>query len=321
MNKRVTVYAPASISNLGAGFDVLGLALDRPGDIVTAELTSRSGLNFAVAGKTIENMSREESVPRDAKSNVAAYVANLLMRETKLQRGIKLTLTKGMPVGSGLGSSAASGVAAAFAVSLLLPRRLTKQELLPFIVEGERFTSGSPHADNAAPSLFGGLCLIRSYSPLDVVRLPVRNVMYWVVVHPHVVIQTREARSILPKSIPLPTAISQWGNVSGLTAALMTGDGELLRRCIEDHVAEPVRAGLIPGYRHVKEAALRSGALGCSISGSGPSVFAVASSRRMAVTIGVEMQQTFLRESGLASDVFVSKMNMKGATIMRRSST
>ncbi|HTP79335.1 MAG TPA: homoserine kinase [Bacteroidota bacterium] len=303
------IFAPATIANLGSGFDVLGIAIDAPGDIVTAERTREPGLSF-------RTRSRFESVPAEPKNNVAAHVASLFLQETKPQFGVKMLLDKKMPIGSGLGSSAASSVASVVAVNKLLPRPLHKKDLLRFAVEGERMASGAPHADNAAPSLLGGACLIRSYEPLDVVPIPVRNTLIWVVVHPQIVVRTEEARNILPRAITLRTAVYQWGNISGLTIGLASGDPTLVGKCVEDAIAEPVRANLIPGFREVKRDALRAGAYGCSISGSGPSVFAVADSFSSGRRIAASMQKAFRRAAGIRSEAYISLINKKGAVVI-----
>lgn len=307
--RRVHVFAPATISNLGSGFDVLGIAINQPGDFVTAERTREPGLSFSVR-------TEQENIPADAQNNVAAHVASLMLQEFKPPFGIKMVLHKKMPMGSGLGSSAASSVAAVVAVNALLPKPLKKYDLLRFTLEGERKASGSPHADNAAPSLLGGACLIRSYEPLDVISIPIVNSIVWVVIHPHVVVRTQDARDILPKAVTLQIAIRQWGNISGLTVGLATGNAELVGKCVADAIAEPVRSHLIPGFDDVKHAALHAGALGCSISGSGPSIFAVAKNASAARAIGLAMKKTFTRVANVGSEVYVSRVNMDGAKIM-----
>lgn len=306
--RAVRSYAPATISNIGPGFDVLGLAIDSPGDVVVARRQREPGLTFSLLTKI-------KGVPSDAKHNVAAHVATLLLDEGRPPFGVDLVLQKHMPIGSGLGSSAASSVAALVAVNALLLKPLPKRDLIRFAVEGERLASGSPHADNAAPSLLGGACLIRSYDPLDVVALPVKNHFYWVVVHPHVVVKTAMARRVLPKKIPLHRAVQQWGNVGGLVAGLITGNAELVSTCVVDFVAEPVRSKLTPGFAEVKEAALKAGALGCSLSGSGPSVFAIAESARHAHRIASDMQRTFNLTARVKSDAYISRINMRGAFV------
>jgi homoserine kinase len=312
--KSVKSFAPATISNLGPGFDTLGVAINSPGDTVVARRRSEPGLGFSVA-------TDDDAVPRDIKKNVAGYVASLLLNETRPSFGVEMVLYKSMPVGSGLGSSAASSVAAAVAVNAILPKPLSKAELLPFILEGERLACGSAHADNAAPSLLGGGCLVRSYDPLDVVPFPVHHSLIWIVVHPNTEVLTKKARTILPKQIPLSSAIRQWGNVAGLVMGMAAGDWDLIRRCVEDVVAEPLRAQLIPGFYDVKKAALAAGALGCSISGSGPSVFAIASSVQKARDIGTIMAKGFRLAANVHSNVYISRTNGIGARIIWRKGT
>ena len=286
MKHSIKIFAPATISNLGSGFDVIGLAIDKPGDIVIAQRTKEPGISFSVETKVKE-------IPHNPSDNVAAFVAQLMLDEFKPKFGVKMVLQKLMPLGSGLGSSAASSVASVVAVNALLPKPLKKINLLRFAVEGERLASGSPHADNAAPSLLGGVCLIRSYYPLDVVQIPVKNNFYWIVVHPHIVIRTEEARNILPRLIDLKAAVIQWGNFGGLITSLMKGDAKLLGKCVEDVIIEPVRKKLIPSFDDVKQAAMMNGAFGCSISGSGPSMFAIADSPAKAKKISGAMMKEF----------------------------
>ena len=309
--RTVKTFAPATVSNLGPGFDVLGVALHQPGDFVIASRRKEPGLLFSV--KT-----SQAQVPLDSKGNVAAHVAKLMLREIKPSFGICMILQKSMPIGSGLGSSAASSVAAAMAVNELLPKPLKKAELLRFAIQGELFACGSMHADNAAPSLLGGGCLIRSYDPVDVIPIPVDKSLVWIVVHPHVVVLTKKSRAILPGQIPLRTAVHQWGNVAGLVLGLASGDQNLIRRSVEDVIMEPLRSRLIPGFDDVKKAALRAGALGCSISGSGPSVFSIAPSMREARSISALMVKTFRRAAGVSSDVFISRTNPNGANVVWR---
>lgn len=309
--RSVKAFAPATVSNLGPGFDVLGVALHRPGDFVIASRQVERGLLFSVKTSQAE-------VPLDSKRNVAAHVAELMLQEMNPSFGIRMVLQKSMPIGSGLGSSAASSVAAAMAVNELLPKPLKKPELLRFALQGELFACGSMHADNAAPSLLGGGCLIRSYDPVDVIPIPVDASLVWIVVHPHVVVLTKKSRAILPKQISLRTAVRQWGNVAGVVLGLGSGDHDLIRRSVEDVIMEPLRSKLIPGFDDVKKAALRVGALGCSISGSGPSVFSIAPSMRAARVISATMVTTFRRAAGVDSDVFISRTNPNGARVIWR---
>ena len=307
----VKVYAPATLANLGPGFDVLGIALDKPGDYIIAHKKEETGLTFSL--QTTAN-----TLPANFK-NVAAHVANLMLEELRPAFGVSLILQKKMPVGSGLGSSGASSAAAAFAINALLPEPLDKKDLVRFAAEGEMLASGSPHAYNVAPSLLGGACLIRSYKPLDIIQLPIQNNLFWIVAHPHIEVETQNARSILPQMISLSQAVQQWGNVGGLVTGLIQGDSALVGRSLLDGIVEPVRSALIPGFGAVKSAALSAGALGFSISGSGPSVFAVATELAIAKRIGQAMQETFITAAKLKSDIYISPINMEGAKIVEQS--
>lgn len=313
--KSVRVFAPATIGNVGSGFDVIGIALHQPGDVVVASRRKEDGLHFNLQSKGSQLIG-EADVPSDATKNVAAYVAQLMLDEFKPTFGIKVALHKGMPVGSGLGGSAASSVASVVAVNALLPKPLKRYDLMRFALEGEKLATGSGHADNVAPCLLGGAQLVRSYNPLDVVALTARNTMTWVVVHPHLVVHTHDARNVLPKEISLKIAIQQWGNVGGLVAGLALGDAKLVGKCTEDVIAEPHRAKLISGFHEVRQAALDAGAFGCTISGSGPSMFAVASSPQSAKKIASAMKRAFAAIANVRSDVFISAINMRGAVFI-----
>ncbi|MDR3478652.1 MAG: homoserine kinase [Gammaproteobacteria bacterium] len=308
----VKIFAPATLANVGPGFDVLGIALDQPGDIVIAERKNEKGLSFSLHDAS-------NPLPGNHK-NVAAHVANLMLEEFNPPYGISMILQKNMPIGSGLGSSGASSAAAALAINTLLPKPLAKMDLVRFAMEGEMLASGSPHADNVAPALLGGACLIRSYHPLDILKLPVKNDLFWIVAHPHIEIQTQAARAILPEMIPLTIAVKQWGNLAGLITGLIQGDSGLVGRSLIDHIIEPVRAHLIPGFYEVKAAALTAGALGFSISGSGPSVFAVTPTRELAVRVATQIQKTFLTLSHIKCDIYISNINLEGANILEQSS-
>jgi homoserine kinase len=238
------------------------------------------------------------------------------MEEVKPAFGVKLTLHKRMPVSSGLGSSAASGVAAAVAVNALLTKPLKRKDLLRFCIEGERLASQSAHGDNVAPCLLGGAQLVRHSDPPDVVSLSVRNTIVWVVVYPRIAVRTADARRVLPDTVSLKSAVRQWGNVGGLVAGLSRGDAKLVGVCTEDIIIEPHRAKLVPGFYEVKTSALNAGAFGCTLSGSGPSMFAVTSSRSSAAKIAAAMTQTFARTAGVKCDVFISRINMRGATVL-----
>lgn len=311
MNKEIKVFAPATVSNIGCGFDVMGFAIDQPGDELVLRIKDEPGVTIAkITGDG-------GKLPLDACKNTAGKPIMAMVEHLGFKGGIEMEVHKKMPLGSGLGSSAASAVAAAFAMNELLEAGLSKKELLPFALEGEKLASGSVHADNVAPCLWGGFVLIRGYDPIDVVSIPVPDHFYCTVIHPHTEIQTKQARQILPKEIPLKNAVAQWGNTAGLVAGLLMNDFGLISRSIHDLVAEPVRAQLIPRFYQMKKAALNSGALGCSISGSGPSLFALSTSEEIAVRVAGSMKNV-LDQIKLSNDIFISKVNITGPKVLSK---
>jgi homoserine kinase len=310
MKKRtsIKVFAPATVANVACGFDIFGFAIDRPGDEVVVRLRRSPGV---VISKITGDGGR---LPLDPARNTAGVAVKAFLERIGSKAGFELEVHKKMPLGSGLGSSAASAVAGLFGANELLGRPLQRLELLPFAMEGERAACGTPHADNAGPCLLGGFVLIRSYAPLDVVKIPTPRGLYCTVVHPHIEIRTEDARGILKKEIGMAAAITQWGNIAGLVAGLMKPDLELIRRSMNDVIIEPVRSVLIPGFEEAKKAALGSGALGFSISGSGPSVFAISPAKKEAAAAGKGVQRVF-GSVGIKGEVFVSKINDEGVRI------
>ncbi len=306
----IAAFAPATVSNVACGFDVLGFALDEPGDIVMAEPMDAPG----VVVRAIEGDGGR--LPVDPVRNTAGAAVAALLAHLQTVRGVALTIHKGLPLESGIGSSGASAVAAVVAANELLGRPVSTDVLLTCAMAGEQAGCGSPHADNVAPALFGGFVLARQAWPPDVVRLPVPDGLACALLHPHLAVNTGTARALLGDTVPLGDAVRQWGNLGALVAALFTGDRALLARSLEDVIAEPRRASLVPGFYEVKAAALASGALGCSLSGSGPSVFALAESVEAAARAGEAMQQAFARASTAGSDLYVSAVGRAGARII-----
>ncbi len=308
MKRRVRIFAPATVANLGPGFDVLGLALAAPGDIVEAELSDRPGIEI------VEITGDKGLLSRDPVRNVAGRAAADVVRRSGQDTGVRIWLHKQMPLASGLGSSGASSAAAAVATHELLGRPLNQRDLLLSAMEGERAASGTPHADNVAPSVLGGIVLVRSYEPFEVLSLPVPAELRVVVVHPHCEVSTADARRLVKNhTYSLDHVVPNLGNVAALVLALCQSDLALLGRSIDDRLIEPLRATLIPGFSAVKAAALSAGALGCSIAGSGPSVFAFASDDETAVKIGAAMQSAFKSAAGLDSHLYSGKVNPVGA--------
>ncbi|MRR20382.1 homoserine kinase [bacterium] len=307
MGRRIRVRAPATVSNLNCGFDVLGLAVNDPYDIVDLELTDTGRVEIAeIKGCT--------TLSTDPAKNVVGAVLNAMMATGAFKTGFRISIEKGITPGSGIGSSAASSAAAALAGNLLLDNIFSVSELVRFAMEGERLASGAPHADNVAPALYGGITLVRSYEPLDIVQLNVPRELFCVIIHPEMEIKTSVARGLLERQLPLETAVRQWGNVGGLVAGLYREDYDLIGRSLEDFVAEPKRAGLIPGFRELKEIAIGSGALGAGISGSGPSVFALCRGEVAADRVMVRMREA-MNSSGVNFKAYLSPVNIKGAEI------
>lgn len=317
----VTAFAPASISNVCCGFDVLGAALEGPGDRVRARRSDRPGVTLAKVEGDRDGEGRGR-LPRDPGANTASVAALALLEAAGHPgTGVELELFKGLPLASGLGSSAASAVAAAVAVDALLDLGSSREDLLAAALEGERVASGTVHADNAAPCLYGGWVLVRSNqstegSPVDVVPLEVPGELTVVLLQPELEIVTREARNMLPRALPLSAAVTQWGNLGALVAALHQGDWDLIGRSLVDVVAEPVRSKLVPGFEAAVAAAREAGALGAGLSGSGPSLFALCRGRAVAGQTAAALEEVFRRQAGVACRTWVSPGRAPGARVL-----
>ncbi len=306
--KTIKASAPATVANVSCGFDIFGFAVEAPADEVIVTLNGKSDV-------TISSITGDGGrLPLDAARNTAGVAVLEYLKAIESNRGAEIVLNKHLPLGSGMGSSAASSVAALVAINHLHDEPLTREQLLPFAMEAERIACGAAHADNVAPSLLGGFVLIRGYAPLDVTRIPTPPNLYCTLVHPHIELKTEDSRKVLRGSIPMKDAITQWGNIAGLVVGLMKPDYGLIMRSLQDVVAEPIRALLIPGFDGIKECALKEGALGCGISGSGPTIFALSTEYDIARAVGRAIQGQF-EALRLESDVFVSRINDKGARI------
>ena len=309
-NKSISVFAPASVANVGCGYDILGFALHEPGDKVVMHLNDTGKV-------TLDRIEGDEGrLPRDPDQNIVSAVVNFFLEKTGIRQGASIELYKQMPFGSGLGSSSASAVAGLVAINELLDNPLTREELLPLAMEGERLACGNAHADNVAPALLGGLVLIRSYDPLDVIRLPIPENLYAAILYPHVEIPTLEARKILKTNIAMTDAIRQWGNVAGLVAGFCTHNTELIGRSLEDFIIEPVRAMLIPHFYEMRKIATDQKALGFGISGSGPSVFTLCQDKNTANKI-LSLLQELLSKDGIDSTPYLSAINKTGPVVKR----
>ena len=307
--KSVKAFAPASIGNVSCGFDVLGLAVNEPGDEVLLTLNDSNNVRI----KSIEG--GDGKLPYQVDKNTASVAVLAYLKSIGSSHGVDITLYKNLPLGSGMGSSAASAVASVVAINHLMGEPLKREQLLPFVMEAERVACGSAHPDNAAPSLLGGLILARSVDPLDIVRIPTPKDLMCVMVHPQIEVRTKDARQVLKSSIPLKDGITQWANTAALVAGMMKEDYELIGRSLVDVVAEPLRSVLIPGFDQIKKAAIENGALGCGISGSGPTIFCLCKGIDNAQQAAIAIQEKF-NSMNLRNESYVSPVNNQGARIL-----
>jgi len=310
MKESIQVFAPATVANVVCGFDVLGFAVNEPGDEVIMRITDKPGI-------TISKITGDNGrLPLDpAKNTVSVSVQHYLKSIERTDIGLDIELHKRMPIGSGLGSSSASTVAGLFAAKTLLGDETDVAKLLPFAMKGEEMACGHGHADNVAPALMGGFVLIRSYDPLDVIRLPHPKGLYCAIVFPDVDVPTREARQIIRDKIYMKDAVTQWGNIAGLVSGLFMNDIDLISRSMKDILVEPVRSMLIPDFYKMREMALEMGAVSFGISGSGPSVFAFTKSEEQAKLI-VQKLQNHLAGLGIGSNIYVSDINDQGPRVI-----
>jgi homoserine kinase len=309
----VTAFAPATVSNVACGFDVLGFALEAPGDEVTARFVASS--NGPV---TIEDIVGDHGrLPRDAGRNTASVAALALLTRLGEHRSVALTIRKGLPLSSGLGGSAASAVAAVAAVNALLGANAAPEVQMACAFDGERVGAGSAHGDNIGPAVYGGFVLVRVPNPPDVIRLPVPAGLTAVIVHPDLEIETARAREMLGTNVPLADAIRQWANLGALVDALHRGNFEQLARSLEDSIAEPRRAPLVPGLDAIKNVARREGALGASLSGSGPSIFALCRDAPTARRVAAAMIAEVDRHIGGQTRTYVSAIASRGARVIQ----
>jgi homoserine kinase len=307
MKSSVKIFAPATISNVGPGFDLMGFALEQPGDIMIVKPNETGTLRI------INNT--KAPIPLEPEKNVASVSVNALLDALGYKTGFDLFFETKINPGSGIGSSAASCTAAVVGVNELLDRPFSQKELLPFAMKGEFVASGSVHADNVAPALLGGFILIRNYEPIDLIRIDAPAELFCTVVHPDIEIKTSESRKLIPKELPVKKVLEQCGNIAALIAGLTTSDYPLIGRSLHDAIAEPVRAALIPGYIEIKARLSETGALGGNISGSGPSVFALSDNPDSARKAGALMQEVFNKQ-GLENKVYISKISRQGTRLI-----
>ena len=304
--KKVIVHSPGTVANLVCGFDILGLALNEPYDVMELTLLNEP--------KIIIHNRDKFNLPTEAEKNVAGVVLLSIIEKMNNTIGFELTIEKHIKPGSGIGSSAASAAGAAVAANYLLENIFSNDEVVQFAMNGEKLASGVKHADNIAPCIFGGVSLIRSIHPLDIVSVPAPD-MFVTVVHPQIEVRTSDARQILRQQVLLKDAIKQWGNIAGLVTGFMKNDYDLIGRSLEDVIIEPVRSILIPGFDEVKAKCKEAGALGGGISGSGPSVFMLSKDRITAISVESVMKDVYNR-IGIEYNTYVTTINHKGVEIL-----
>jgi len=304
--QQVTIQSPATVANLVCGVDILGLALDKPCDTMEIRLLDEPGV--------IITSKDGFPLPKDPAQNTAGAPLIAMLEELDQPIGFEVIISKRIKPGSGIGSSAASAAGAVVGANLLLGNRFSKEDLVRFALFGEKVASGVKHADNIAPAIYGGITLIRSIFPLDIVSIPAPE-LHVTVVHPQIEVRTSDARQILRKQILLKDAIRQWGNIAGLVAGFIKADYDLIGRSLEDVLIEPIRSILIPGFDEVKAACKNAGALGGGISGSGPSVFMLSKDEATARHVETIMKDIYTR-IGLDHHTYVTTVNQDGVKII-----
>lgn len=306
----IKIFCPATVANLSCGFDVLGLCLESIGDEMIIRKSDTKGLRITkITGADL---------PLETEKNVAGVAGMALLNHLDLPVGFEIEIHKKIKAGSGIGSSAASAAGVVVGINQLLENPLSRKELIPFAMEGEFLASGSYHADNVAPAILGGFTLVRGYNPLEVIKIKSPNDLYVTIIHPQIEVKTSEARALLPKEISLKTAITQWGNLGGLISGLYQEDYNLIGRCLVDVVAEPYRKNLIPEFQAVQKGAIENGALGCGISGSGPSIYALCKGIENAQKVADTITAIYAKTS-IPFEVYVSKISDTGVSLQKNS--
>ena len=303
----IKLFCPATIANISCGFDVLGLCLETVGDEMIIRKSDVKGIKITkIVG---------EELPLETSKNVAGVAALALLDAIDYKFGFEIEIYKNIKPGSGIGSSAASAAGAVFGINELLGKPFKRKELVEFAMKGEAIASGSEHADNVAPAILGGITLVRSSAPLDIIKIESPSELYATVIHPQIELKTSEMRAVLQPMIPLKSAILQWGNLGGLIAGFYTSDYELIGRSLHDEIVEPLRGPFIPKFDVIKKTAIENGALGSGISGSGPSIFALSKGIETANRIAKAMLVVY-EDMNMPFEIHVSKVNTEGVKII-----
>lgn len=306
--KNIRVFAPATVANVGCGFDTMGFAFEGAGDIIKMELNNKVG--------DIEYLNKSGvDLPSNIEENIMTPTLRAMFAASNYKGGVKVTIEQKIIPGSGIGSSASAVASASYAFNQLIGNKFSNNELIDFALEGECMASGSKHADNVAPAVLGGFVLVRDYSPIDIVEINMGSKIYCAVVHPHIEVKTKDSRAVIKSDLPLSVAIRQWANLGAMISGLGSGNYSLIGRAIKDYIAEPYRKKFIPGYMILKEECIKAGAIGANISGSGPSVFALCASLEDAKNVSKTMDAHFKRLN-IPADVYASAISNKGTRVI-----
>ena len=303
----IKVFSPASIANLNCGFDVLGLSLEGIGDEIILRKVPQNGIKITEINGA--------DLPLETQKNVAGVAGMAMLNDLNLNFGFEIQIHKGIPIGSGIGGSAASAAAVVFGINQFLEKPLSLQELTHYGMKGEALASGNEHADNVAPSIYGGFTLITSYTPLNIVSLPVPENLFVTIIRPHIEIKTKASRAALPINVPLKNAITQSGNLAGFISSLYTSDYELMARSLKDVLVEPHRKHQLPLFDEARTAALKSGAMAFGIGGSGPAMFSICKGNEVANQLEENLKELY-RKSDIQIDSFVSRVSTVGSKII-----
>ncbi len=305
----IRIFSPATVANISCGFDVLGLALEGVGDKMVFRKSEKKGVRITKI--------RGAKLPMDNKHNVAGYVANRILEAGGADFGLEIEIDKGVKPGSGIGSSASSSAGAAFGANYFLDKKFSREELVPFAIEGEFVASDARIADNVSPALLGGFILVRSYEPLDLIKIPAPENLFVVVIHPQIEIKTSMSRSVLPETVPLKTATRQAANLGGLVSGLYNGDFERIASSLNDYLAEPFRSKLIPGFENVRRAGEEAGAMGGGISGSGPSIYHFCQGMKTATQVSEAISREY-EKTDIDFKMYVSKVARRGTCLVEK---
>ena len=305
--KEIKIFTPATVANISCGFDILGLCLDTVGDEMIVREVPEKGIRLTkISG---------QELPLETHKNVAGVAGLALLEQVDASVGFEIEIYKKIKPGSGIGSSAASAAGAVFAINELLGKPFSKQELIYFAMQGEKLASGTEHADNVSPVILGGFTLVRSYKPLDVLKINSPDDLYATIIHPQIEVKTSDSRAVLKNQVSLKKMVTQMGNFGGLISGLYTSDYDLIGRSLHDEIIEPNRLVLIPEFNKIKKGVIQAGALGAGISGSGPSIFALSKGKETANIVGETMAEIY-NTTDIDYDIHVSKINQQGIKIL-----